>query len=75
MLIPYPIDKPYISLNNKVEPSFFRYLCKESQSIGSKKVFNKTISAQVHGSNFVIFKFLKNDDFFWNSVESSDFFE
>ena len=45
------------------KPSFFRYLCKESQSIGSKKVFNKTIAAQVHGSNFVIFYFLENDDF------------
>ena len=36
--------------------------------------FNKTIAAQVHGSNFVIFIFLENNDFFWNSVESLEFF-
>ena len=39
-------------------------LCKDSQSIGSKNVFDKTIAAQVHGSKFVIFDFLENDDFF-----------
>ena len=35
-----------------------------------KKVFDKTIAAQVHGSNFVVFNFLENDDFVLNSVES-----
>ena len=42
--------------------------------IGSKKVFDKAIAAQVHGSNFVILNFLENDNFFWNSIESLDFF-
>ena len=56
------------------KPSFFYYLCQESQSIGSKEVFDKAIAAQVHGSNFVMFNFHENDDFFfWNSVESLDF--
>ena len=40
-----------------------------------QKSFDKTIAAQVHGSNFVIFNFLENGDFFCNSVESSDFFK
>ena len=38
-----------------------------------KKVFDKTIAAKVHGSSFVIFNFIENDDFFWNYVESSEF--
>ena len=37
-------------------------------------MFDKTIAAKVHGSNFVIFNFLENDDFLWNSVESLEFF-
>ena len=36
-------------------------------------MFDKSIAAQVHGSNFVIFNFLEDDDFFENAVESSDF--
>ena len=39
-----------------------------------QKVFDKTIAAQVHGSNFVSFNFLENGDFFCNSVESSEIF-
>ena len=39
-----------------------------------KKGFDKTIAAQVHGSNFVIFNFLENDDFFLNSEEALGFF-
>ena len=35
-------------------------------------MFDKMIAA-VHGLNFVFFNFLKNDDFFWNSVKSSKF--
>ena len=37
------------------------------------KVSDKTIVALVHGSSFVILNFPENDDFFWNSVESSQF--
>ena len=68
------IDTPYISLDNKIESQFLLLSFNESQSIGSKQVIDKTIAAQVHGSNFEIFNFLENDDFFWNSVESLDFF-
>ena len=39
---------------------------------GSEKDFDKTSAAKVNGSNFVIFDFLEKDDFFWNSVESSE---
>ena len=49
---PCPKDKPYISQDNKVETQF---LFKESQSIWINKVFDKTIAAQIYGSNFVIF--------------------
>ena len=31
------------------------------------------IAANVYGLNFVFFNFLKNDDFLWNSVKSSEF--
>ena len=58
------IDKPYISLDNKVEGESKYWI---------KKVFDKTIAAQVQGSNFVIFNFLENDDCLWNSIESLDF--
>ena len=54
-------------------PSFSCHLCYDSHSFGSEKVFDKTIAAKVYGSNFVIFHFLENEDFFWNSVESSEF--
>ena len=57
-----PIDMPYISLDNKVE-SHFLYICKESK-YRIKKVFDKAIAAQIHGSNFVIFNFPENDVFF-----------
>ena len=36
-------------------------------------MFDKLFADQVHGSNFVIFSFLENDDFIWNSVESLEF--
>ena len=67
---PCPIDKPYISLDNKI--IILLSLQRESK-YRTKKVFRKTIAAQVHGSNFEISSFLENDDFFWNSVESLDF--
>ena len=57
-----------------VETQFLCYHCKENQSIGPTEVFDKAIAAQVHGSNFVIFNFLENDDFLLNSVESLEFF-
>ena len=41
----------------------------EGKSIGS--IFlDKTIAAQVHGSNFVSFDFHENDDLFCKSLES-----
>ena len=52
------------------EIQFFCHLCYESQSFGPEKGFDKTIAAKVHGT---IFNFLENDNFFWNSVESSEF--
>ena len=36
-------------------------------------MFDKTIGTRVHGSNFVIFNFHENDDYFWNSVESLEY--
>ena len=42
--------------------------------LDQKSFFYKTITAQVHGSHFVIFNFLENGDFFLNSIESSEFF-
>ena len=53
-------------------PVYFAILAKLA-IICDKKVFDKTIAALDHGSGFVIFNFLENNDFFWNSVESSDF--
>ena len=62
---PCPTDKPYISLDNKVETEFILLSLQRY-----KVVFDKTIAAQ---ANFVIFNFLENDNFFLNSVESLDF--
>ena len=67
------IDKPYISLVNKVEAQFLLISWQRESKYWIKKLFDKTIAAQVHGSNFVIFNFLENGDFFCNSVESSEF--
>ena len=39
-----------------------------------KKNFDKTIPAQVHGSNFVIFNFPENDDFFLELCRIFGFF-
>ena len=62
---PCIIDKSCISLDNKTEAKFvcFCYLCVDNQSIGSKKVFDKTTAAQVHGANFVVFDFLEDDNY------------
>ena len=70
---PCPIDKPYISLVNKVETQFLLISLQRESKYWIKKVFDKTIAAQVHGSNFVIFNFLENSNFFCYSVESSEF--
>ena len=67
---PCPINKPYISLDNKVETQFLSLSLQRESKYWIKKVFNKTIAARVHGASFVIFNFLENDDFFWTSVES-----
>ena len=64
----------YISLVNKVETQFPLISLQRETKYWIKKVFYKTIAAQVHGLNFVIFNFLENGDFFCNSVESSEFF-
>ena len=53
-------------------PASFAIFAKRIKVL-DQKCFDKTIAAQVHGSNFVIFNFLESDDFFWNSVESLDF--
>ena len=65
---PCPLEKPYISLVNKVETPFLLISLQRKS-----KSFYKTIAAQVHGSNFVSFNFLENGDFFCNIVESSEF--
>ena len=52
---PCPIDKPYISLDNKVEAQILLLSLKRESKYWTKKVFDKTIAAQVHGSNFVFF--------------------
>ena len=54
---PCPIDQTCISLDNKQEIHFFLLSLQILSKYWIKKVFNKTISAQVHGSNFVIFNF------------------
>ena len=69
---PCPIDKPYISLVNKVETQFLLISLQRESKYLVKKVFDKTIDAQVHGSNLVIFDFLENDIFFCNTEESSE---
>ena len=66
---PCPLDRPYISLDNKVENQFLLISLQEE----SKYWIQKTIVGQVHGSKFVFFSFLKNGDFLWNSVESLEF--
>ena len=68
-----PIDKPYILLDNKVETQFLLIFLQGESKYWIKKVFDKTIADQVHGSNFVIFNFLENDDFLWNSIEALKF--
>ena len=60
------------SLDNKVNPISFAIIVKRVKVL-DQKGFDKTIVAQVHGSSTVIFNFLENDDFFWNSVESLEF--
>ena len=70
---PCPIDKPYISLVNKVETQFLMIYLQRESKYWIKIFLDKTIAAQVHGSNFVIFNFLETGDFFCNSVESSKF--
>ena len=70
---PCPIETPYISLDNKVETQFLLITFQREYKYWNKKSFDKTIAAQVHGSNFVIFNFLENGDFSWNSVESAEF--
>ena len=65
---------PYISLDNKVETQFFLLsLQSESKYLIRKEFLTNKIAAQVHSSNFAMFNFPENDDFFWNSVESLDF--
>ena len=44
--------------------SLFAILAKTVKVWDKKTNFDKTIAAQVHGSSFVIFNFLENDDFF-----------
>ena len=61
------------SLDNQVETQFILLSLQGESKYWIKKVFDKTTAAQVHGSNFVVFNFLKNDDFLWNSVESLNF--
>ena len=58
------MDKPYISPVNKVEAQFLLISLQKESKYWIKKVFDKTIAAQVHGSNLVIFNFLENGDFF-----------
>ena len=41
--------------------------------LDQKKLLINTIAVLDHDSNFVIFNFLEKEDFFWNSVESSEF--
>ena len=67
---PCPIDKTYNSLDNKAEPQFLLLSLQGESKYWIKKVFDKAIAAQGHCSNFVIFSFLENDDYLWNSVES-----
>ena len=74
MLIPVLWLSHIFHLTIRYRPSFVCYLCKESQSIGLKKVFDKTIAAQIHGSNFVIFNFLINDGFFLEPCRIFGFF-
>ena len=71
---PCRIDKPYISLDNKLETLFLSLSLQRESKYWIKKVFNKTIAAQVHGSSLVIrfLIFLKMTIFFWNSVESKN---
>ena len=52
---PCPIDKPYISLDNKVETQFLLISLQEESKYWIKIFLYKTIADQVHGSNFVIF--------------------
>ena len=71
------MDKPYISaVNNlKVEAQFLLISLQRESKYWIKKVFDKTIAAQVHGSNFVIFNFLENGDFFCYSIEYAEFLD
>ena len=64
---------PALNTDNKVETKFLFISLQRESKYWIKKVFDKTITAQVHGSNFVIFNFLENGDFFCNSVKSSEF--
>ena len=55
--------------DNVNSPNSFSYFWQDSQSIVPKQAFHKTIAAKAHGSNFVVFNFLENGDFFLKSVE------
>ena len=73
MLTPPPVDKPYISLVNKVETQFLLISLQRYSNYWIKNNFDKPITAQVHGSTFVIFNCLENGDFFSTSIESLEF--
>ena len=51
MLIPHPIDKTYILLDNEAVSQFLLLCLLSKQSIWSKIILAKTIAAQAYGSN------------------------
>ena len=55
------------------ETQFLMISLQRESTYWIKKVFAKTITAQVHDSNFVIFIFPENGDFFSVTVEYSEF--
>ena len=71
-----PIDKPYISLDDNGGSQFRLLYLQEETKYWIKKVFDKTIAAQVRlGSNIVIFNFLENDVFFLELCRIFGFFQ
>ena len=62
-----------LHLTMRLKTGSFCCILQEDQCIGSNKVLDKSIAANVHGSNFANFYFLKMTTL-WKSVESQEIY-
>ena len=67
------MDKPYISLDIKIETHFLLLSLHRESEYWIKKVLTKQSLLTLMAQMLLFLIFLKIEFFFWNSVESSDF--